>query len=130
MSTEKRKNVEWSLRELVVKIAVMIITVSIGLWCGYHDSYGSFYMAVFVQAVNNLYDSAMFLGGYNKFITVFHVLSFGGALISLIFAIVHCTINGSAVDTTGHVYFAVAALSLPVLHFIIEVYFIIRQGRF
>ncbi|NBH15449.1 hypothetical protein D3Z36_14995 [Lachnospiraceae bacterium] len=68
---KKRKNIVWSLREFILKIAVMAVTISIGLWCGWTDSYNGFYIAVLVQSVNNLYDAGVFLEGYTRFITVF-----------------------------------------------------------
>ncbi len=130
MSTKKRKNIVWSLREFVIKIAVMAVTISIGLWCGWTDSYSAFYIAVLVQAINNLYDSSAFLGGYTKFVTVFQLLAFLGALASAILSIVHFTSKGNVVDTPGFVITIIAALSIPVVHFGIEVYSLIRQDRY
>lgn len=127
---KKRKNIGWTLQELMLKIAVMTITISIGLWCGWIDSYGAFYIAVLVQSVNNLYDSSAFFKGYTKFITIFQVLAFIGALGSLILSIVHFTNKGSVVDTQEFVIGIVAALSIPVIHFGIEVYSMIRQNRY
>lgn len=75
MSAKKRKNIGWTLQELMIKIAAMTITIGIGLWCGWTDSYSAFYIAVLVQAVNNLYDSSVFLKDYTKFITVFQLLA-------------------------------------------------------
>lgn len=130
MSVKKRKNIAWSLQEFVIKIAVMAITISIGLWCGWTDSYGAFYIAVLVQAINNLYDSSAFLGGYTKFVTIFQLIAFMGALGSAILSIVHFTSKGSVVDTPKFVIGIVIALSVPVVHFGIEVYSMIRQDRY
>lgn len=130
MSTKKRKNIVWSLREFVIKIAVMAITISIGLWCGWTDSYSAFYIAVLVQSINNLYDSNAFLEGYTKFVTIFQLLAFIGALGSVIFSIVHFTSKGSIVDTPKFVIGIAIALSIPVVHFGIEVYSMIRQNRY
>ncbi len=130
MSTKRRKNIGWTLREFAVKIAVMAITISIGLWCGWTDSYGAFYIAVLVQAINNLYDASAFLGGYTKFITIFQLLAFVGALGSVILSIVHFTSHGSVVDAQGFVVGIVIALSIPVVHFGIEVYSMLRQDRY
>lgn len=130
MSSNTRKNIEWSLREVALKIAVMTVTIGIGLWCGWADSYSSFYIAVLVQSVNNLYDSSAFLGGYNKVITIFQLLAFGGALVSFILAIVHFTSKGSIVDTQKFVIGIVIALSIPIIHFGIEIYGMIRQNRY
>lgn len=55
MTVKKRKNIEWTLREFMFKIGVMAITICIGLWCGGIDSYNSFYIAVLIQAINNIY---------------------------------------------------------------------------
>lgn len=112
------------------KIAVMVLTISIGLWCGWIDSYSAFYIAVLVQAVNNLYDASTFLKGYTKFITIFQALAFIGALGSSAVAIVHFTSKGSVVDAQEFVIGIVIALSIPVIHFGIEVYSMIRQDRY
>ncbi len=130
MSTKKRKNIIWSLREFMIKIAVMAVTISIGLWCGWTDSYSSFYIAVLVQSINNLHDSSVFLGGYTKFVTIFQLLAFIGALGSAILAIVHFTSQGSVVDTPKFVIGITIALSVPLVHFGIEVFSMIRQNRY
>ena len=130
MSMTKRKNIGWTLREFMVKIAVMIITVAIGLWCGWSDSYSAFYIAVLVQAVNNLYDSSAFLGGYTRFVTVFQIMAFLGALGSAVLAIVHFTSRGSVVDSRGFVIGIAIALSIPIVHFGIEVYSLVRNNRY
>lgn len=130
MSTKKRKNIGWTLRELMFKIAVMAITIGVGLWCGWTDSYSAFYIAVLVQAINNMYDSSAFLDGYTRFITVFQLLSFIGAVGSLILAIVHFTNQGNVVDTQEFVWGVVIALSIPMIHFGIEVYNMVRQNRY
>lgn len=130
MSTKKRKNIVWSLREFAIKIAVMSVTISIGLWCGWTDSYSAFYIAVLVQSINNLYDSSAFLEGYSKFVTIFQLLAFIGALGSAILSIIHFTSHGSVVDTPKFVIGIAIALSVPMVHFGIEVYSMIRQNRF
>lgn len=130
MSTKKRKNIVWSLREFAIKIAVMSVTISIGLWCGWTDSYSAFYIAVLVQSINNLYDSSAFLEGYSKFVTIFQLLAFIGALGSAILSIIHFTSQGSVVDTPKFVIGIAIALSVPMVHFGIEVYSMIRQNRF
>lgn len=131
MSTKKRKNIGWTLRELMFKIAVMAVTIAIGLWCGWIDSYSAFYIAVLVQSINNIYDSDAFLNGsYTRFITVFQLLSFIGAVGSFILSILHFTNQGSVVDTQKFVWGVVIALSIPMIHFGIEVYSMIRQNRY
>ena len=130
MPTRRRKNIGWTLRELMAKLAVMGITICIGLWCGWIDSYNSFYIAVLVQAVNNLYDSCSFLSGYTRFITIFQTISFLGALVSAILAILHFTSSGSVFDSKFFVIGIVTALTIPVLHFGIEVYSMIRNDRY
>ena len=129
MSNDKQKNLNWSLRELVFKIIVMAVTVSIGLWCGWTDSYSSFYIAVLVQAVNNIYDSSAFLQGYARFITIFHLVALFGAVVSAILAIMHFTIEGQIVDTPECVIGIVIALSVPIVYFGIELYSMIRHNR-
>ena len=130
MPEKKRRNIGWTLRELMIKIAVMLVTIGIGLWCGWIDSYGSFYVAVLVQAVNNIYDSSGFLEGYTRFITIFQVISFLGAVLSAILAIVHFTTGGSIVDSIIFVIGIVLMLSVPLLHFGIEAYCMIRENQY
>ncbi len=130
MPTKKRKNIGWTLRELMFKIAVMTVTIGIGLWCGWIDSYSTFYIAVLVQSINNIYDSSAFLRGYTKFITVFQLLAFMGAVVSFILSIVHFTNRGSIVDTQEFVWGVVIALSIPIIHFGIEVYSMVRENRY
>lgn len=112
------------------KIAVMAITIGIGLWCGWIDSYSAFYIAVLVQSINNIYDSSAFLKGYTRFITVFQLLAFIGAVGAFILSIMHFTNQGSVVDTQKFVWGVVIALSIPMIHFGIEVYSMIRQNRY
>jgi hypothetical protein len=130
MSVNKQKKISYSLKELTIKMSVMIVTISIGLWCGWTDSYGSFYIAALVQAVNNLYESSSFLGGYTKFVTVFQFIAFCGALCSVIISIIHFTNGGTVVDNLRFVCLIIMLLSIPVLHFGIEIYNMIREGRY
>lgn len=130
MSCDKRKRIDYPLRELVIKASVMLVTLSIGLWCGWQDSYSSFYIATLVQAVNNLYDSSGFLEGYTKTITIFQLIAFVGALVAAILSIIHFTDGGNIVDTQQCVIGITLALSIPILHFVIEIYSMIRQNRY
>lgn len=127
---KKRKDIGWTLQQLMIKIGVMTFTIGIGLWCGWSDSYSSFYIAVLVQAVNNLYDSCAFLNGYTKFITLFQSLAFIGALGSSILSIIHFTSKGSIIDTQEFVIGIVIALSIPVIHYGTEVYYMIKENRY
>lgn len=130
MSTKKRKSIGWTLREFMMKIAVLVCTICIGLWCGWNDSYNGFYIAVLIQSVNNIYDSSAFLGGYTKFITVFQILAFWGALISAVLAVIHFTNGGNIVDSLVFVIGITIALSIPILHFGLEVYSMLRHNRY
>lgn len=130
MAVKGRKKIEWTLQGFAVKIAVMLVTVSIGLWCGWNDSYGAFYIAVLIQAVNNLYDACSFFTGYTKFVTIFQLFAFAGALGSAIIAIIHFTAGGGMVDSIQFVIGTAAALSIPILHFVIEIYSLVREDRY
>ena len=130
MSTNKRENIGWTLRELLMKIAVMSVTIVIGLWCGWNDSYSSFYVAVLVQAVNNIYDSSAFLEGYTRYITIFQVISFLGAMVSAIIAVIYFASGGTVVITLCWVIGIVIMLSIPVVHFGVEVYCLLRDNRY
>lgn len=37
--SKKRKNIAWSLREFMIKISVMVVTISIGLWRGWTEGF-------------------------------------------------------------------------------------------
>lgn len=129
MSRDKLQNMGWTLKQLIFKIVVMLITVGIGLWCGGKDSYTGFYVAVVVQAINNIYDASAFLENYCRFITIFQVFVLIAATISAVIAVIHFN-GGSQVDAIGFVVGIVIALSLPIIHYGIEVYRIIREDRY
>ena len=116
---KRKRNIPLSLRELIVKACFMIATVFIGLWCGLHDSYSAFYVATLVQAVNNAYDSYKFLSGYNKLITLFHILSFVAAILAGTISIVYFA--GAKVGYSTFVCIIVVALSIPPLHYLVEI---------
>lgn len=131
MSIKKqRKKFPFSLQESVIKLAIMCCTIGIGLWCGWHDSFSAFYIAVLVQAINNMYDSYGFLKGYNKFITCFQFASFVFAFVSAILAIIHFAPGGSCVDTEKCLIVVSIFLSIPILHFGIEAYLMVRNDLY
>lgn len=131
MSTKKqRKKFPFSLQESAVKFAIMCFTIAIGLWCGGHDSYGAFYIAVLVQAINNMYDSFGLLKGFNKFITSFQFATFVCALTAAILAIIHFAPGGSCVDTVTCLAVVSILLSIPVIHLGIEAYLMIRNDLY
>lgn len=120
----------FTLQQYAVKLAVMSCTIGIGLWCGWHDSFSAFYIASLVQAINNMYDSFGFLKGYNKFITIFQFLAFIGALVTVILSIIHFAPGGNFVNEEIFLALICVCLSIPVLHFIIEAYLIIRNDLY
>ncbi len=131
MSIKKRKrNMPFTLQQYAVKLAVMFCTIGIGLWCGWHDSFSAFYIASFVQAISNMYDSFEFLKGYNKFITIFQFLAFFGALATAILSIIHFAPGGNFVDTKICLVLISVCLSIPVLHFVIEAFLMIRNDLY
>ena len=130
MAKPERKKIDWSLRALLIKIAVLSVTIIIGLWCGGSDSYGTFYIAALIQAVNNIYDASAFFEGYTLFITVFQVVSFLGGLGTAIISILHFTVTGVFFDRPVFLIAVTLALSVPVLHFGIETYCMLREERY
>lgn len=131
MATNKqRKRFPLTLQESIRKLAVMSITISIGLWCGWHDSYGAFYIAVLIQAINNMYDSFSFLKGYTKFVTFFQIATFIGALVSFIISIIHFAPGGKTVDSRGCLFFTCVFLSVPVIHYGIEISCMLRDENY
>lgn len=119
-----------TLTDCAGKCTVMLITVGIGLWCGWHDSYSSFYIAALVQAVNNAYESFPFLSGYNKSITGFYLLSILGSVVSFIISIIHFTPDGTCVDNIRFVIGITMLLCIPIVHLGIEIYDMWRKGQF
>lgn len=124
----QKKEISLPLRSLVVKSGLSFITVAIGLYCGYQDSFSAFYVATIVQSVNNLYDSYHFLDGYNIFVTVFHLVSFIGAIVASAFAVIHFV--GGDVDSVAHLVFVTVALSVPTVHYLIEVLIKLCTGNY
>lgn len=57
-------------------------------------------------------------------------MAFLGALGSAVLAIVHFTSRGSVVDSRGFVIGIAIALSIPIVHFGIEVYSLVRNNRY
>lgn len=123
-----KKNIPWTLPQLCVKIGLLSATTVIGLWCGHKDSYSAFYVAVLVQALNNAYESFGLLGGYTRFITWFHVISFLSAVISAIIAVLFFA--DAAVDNQICVWIIAGLLSVPVLHYLIETFILLVKGKY
>lgn len=129
-ANKQRKRFPFTLQESIIKIAVMSITIAIGLWCGWHDSYGAFYIAVLIQAINNMYDSFGFLNGYNRFVTFFQMATFIGALVSFIISIIHFAPGGGVVDSRGCLFFICVFLSVPVIHYGIEISCMLHDDKY
>lgn len=130
MQGNKKKSLDWDITSLVVKIAVLVVTIGVGLWMG-QTSYDAFYIAAFIQAINNMYDGYSFFHGYTRWITAFHVISFMGSLGCVLLFFAHLTQTGAVItDTHGCMYFVSAMLSMPVLYLLIELYKMIRDERY
>ena len=56
MPKKRSTGYKCSLVEVLANFALMAITIGIGLWCGASDSYGSFYIAVLIQSINNMFN--------------------------------------------------------------------------
>ncbi len=130
MSTSKGKNLPWDFRGCCGKIVLMIITTVIPLWCGIHDTYGTFYLAVFLQSVNNMYDAYSFLKGFNKTITIFQAASLFGGLICVIISIIYISGYSLKLSSIWGVIICSVFLSIPILHYLIELYILYRNGKY
>ena len=124
----RKKDIPWTLRQLLVKICLLSATIIIGLYCGVTDSYGAFYVAALIQAINNAYESFGLLAGYNKFITAFQAFSFIGAGISAILAVLFFC--GAPLGRRICALIVAIALSIPVLHFLIESFILWQSGKY
>lgn len=129
-SSKHKKESIGTLRECLIKFVIILFTSCIGLWCGWNDSYGSFYIAVLVQAINNMYEATVYFKGYSRFITIFQVMSFVLGAVAVILSIIHFTDGGKVVDNIKMVLAISFALSIPVLHYAIEAYNIIRKEQY
>ena len=125
---QRKKDIPWSLRQLLVKIGLTAATIAIGLYCGFTASYAAFYVAVLVQALNNAYESFTLLAGYNKFITLCHAVSFLGATGSAVLAILFFA--GAPLAGQPFVFGITTALSIPVVHFLIEAFILWWTGKY
>ena len=123
-----KKDIPWPFRRLLVKICLMSATITIGLYCGFTDSYAAFYVAVLIQAINNAYESFELLAGYNKFITAFQAISLLGAGVSAILSILFFA--GAPLNSLEYVLGITIALSIPVLHFLIEIFVLWWSGKY
>ncbi len=124
----KKKSLPWSLQALAVKSGLMFATIAIGLWCGARDSYSAFYVAALVQSFNNAYESYQLLRGFNKFITGFHLVSFLAAIGSGVIAIIHFA--GGNMDYSWMIALIAIALSIPILHYWIEIFVMWREENY
>lgn len=120
----------YTLQQYAVKISVMMCTIGIGLWCGWHDSFSAFYIASLVQAISNMHNSYEFLKGYNRFVTIFQFSAFIGALVTAILSIIHFAPGGNFVDTKFCLTLISICLSISILHFLIEVYLMFRNDSY
>lgn len=123
----RKKEIPWSFRQLLVKICFMTATIVIGLYCGLTASYTSFYVAVLIQAINNAYESFELLAGYNRFITAFQAVAFLGAGVSAILAVLF--FSGAPLGCRQYVLGIAVALSIPVIHFLIEAIVMCASGK-
>lgn len=124
----KKKDIPWPFRQLLLKSCLMAATMIISLYCGFTDSYAAFYVAVLIQAINNAYESYGLLKGYNKFITAWHTISFFGAVASAILAILFFA--GAPLNGLGYVLGISAALSVPIFHYMIELFILWQSGKY
>lgn len=111
----------WTLREALAKLAVMTLTVVIGLSVGGADSYKGFYIAALVQSINNVYDAVPYLEGYSKFVTGFQILSFLGGVASFVISIIQFTDAGAWTNNDIIVGIVCGMLSIPIIHLGIEI---------
>lgn len=118
---KEQKKLNMTLSELVVKMSVMILTTGIGLFCGATDSYESFYIAVFMQSINNMYDSFPYLQGYTKFITTFHLLSFIGSLAMCLLSAIYFFSSVTTMESNSIVIIFSIILSVPIIFYGIEI---------
>lgn len=126
--SSKKKDIPWPFRQLLVKSGLMSATIAISLYCGFTASYSAFYVAVLVQALNNGYESFELLSGYNRFITAFHTFSFLGAVASAILAVLF--FSGAPLGGLKLVSCITIALSIPVIHFLIEAFILWKSGKY
>ncbi len=124
----KKKNIPWSFRQLLAKGCLTFFTIIVGMYCGVTTSSSAFYIAVLIQACNNVYESYGLLEGYNKLVTTFHTISFIGALISAMLAILFFA--GAHLTHWGIMLGVSIALVIPAAHFLFEAYILWNSGKY
>jgi len=129
----KSSSVSISLKESAVRIGTDILTIVIGLLCGFFNSYTAFYIAVLVQAVNNGYEAGSSLEGYDKFNTFFFFISFLSSLAAFVSSVCYFALPqqfGSLLSGIPAVIIMASMLSIPVLHMLVDVFIRIAQGNY
>ncbi|MBQ7718764.1 MAG: hypothetical protein IJT38_05635 [Clostridia bacterium] len=119
-----------SLYECLPKFGVLLVTLIIGLACGYKDSYASFYLTVMVQSLANSYDSASYLKGYDIHITVGYVLVFIFSVIAFTIAVLHFTAFGKMCDNKIFVIIIGIILSAPLVISCVQAYLLIKNKQY
>ena len=115
-----------TLQSCTIKLCVMIITVGIGLWCGNHDSYKAFYIAAFVQAVNNIHDAYPYLKmSYCKLVLIFQLLSIILGTCVLVLSVL--SFAGAKVSNFFCLFCVTGALSVPICLYVIGIILLFFQ---
>ena len=131
MASNKKDSLNLDIPSLVIKLAILIITVAIGLFAGITTSYLSFYIAACIQAINNMYDDSMFFKGYVPWITWYHIISFLGSLCCILLFFLHIMDSTNFItNSLWSMVFVVIMLSMPALYLLIDIYKTIREGRY
>lgn len=119
------------LKELVAKLGTVVLTIIVGLLCGYYASFAAFYVAAMIQAVNNGYDAVVSMnrGGFHTFM---HLLTFLGSLAVFIMAVSYFAIGvlGKYLGTERAALVAACLLGIPALHMLVEVFYRGFTGKY
>lgn len=118
------------MKKDIAKAAILLSSLVIGLLCG--ETLDAFYIAVLVQSLSNAYDSFEYIGTFSRLITGAYVITFLGAVLSFICAILHFAPNRmtALVNTKGVVFVVCVCLAIPFIIMSIKVFITIRNGEY
>lgn len=119
-----------TLKKDIIKAAILFFSLVIGLRCA--ENLDAFYIAVLVQSLSNAYDSFEYIGAFSRLITGAYAITFLGAVLSFICAILHFAPNRMTafVNTKGVVFLVCICLAIPFIIMAIKVFITIRNGEY
>ena len=118
-----------TLKKDLAKAMLLMVSLIIGLSCV--DSTDAFYIAVFVQSLNNASDSFEYIGHSSRLITGAYAIVLLGATLSFIFAIMHFSTETNAFADHNLVLVIVCVfLTIPLVILGIKIFVTIKRHEY